>query len=383
LVLGVACVGKFLGCGLGGLLSGLRGRETLAVATGMNARGGMEIVVALIGLALGVLTPEMYTVILIVAIVTSLVTPPLLSWSLGKVPERPADAERTEREKILGKLPFTRAGAKLLVLDAGGRHAQMATHLAAALGNDQEASITIFQADLSTISKERQAELTDRFDRLKATAELCGARNVLQRVVTGESIADLILQESRRGYDAIFAGAPDLSRRDRLSGNVIREILREASIPVIIARSYGDSIPFERLLVPTTGAPYSRFGLVVAMLYAQSIQTKVSALHVTENPTLIEGIFNLRRAQHAGQEIAEEIDNLGKQLHLAVDTQIGSANKPEKAILRTVDSGRHDLLLMGVLYRSVDQRVYFGPKVERILKDARCAVVVVVSPDNK
>jgi hypothetical protein len=83
----------------------------------MNARGGMEIVVALIDLALGVLTPEMFTVILMVAIVTSLVAPPLLGWSLRGIPERPSDAERTERERILGKLPFIREGAKLLVLD--------------------------------------------------------------------------------------------------------------------------------------------------------------------------------------------------------------------------------------------------------------------------
>jgi hypothetical protein len=51
--------------------------------------------------------------------------------------------------------------------------------------------------------------------------------------------------------------------------------------------------------------------------------------------------------------------------------------------LRDLDIGHFDLLLMGVLYRSVDQRVYFGPKVERILRDfARCAVAVVVSPDT-
>jgi len=120
LLLGVACIGKLLGCGIGGMLSGLRRQEILAVATGMNARGGMEIVVALIGLALGVLTPEMFTVILMIAIVTSLVAPPLLSWSLRRIPERPGDTERAEREKVLGKLPFTREGAKLLVLDAGG-----------------------------------------------------------------------------------------------------------------------------------------------------------------------------------------------------------------------------------------------------------------------
>jgi hypothetical protein len=46
-----------------------------------------------------------------------------------------------------------------------------------------------------------------------------------------------------------FAGASRLSRRYRLSGDAIREILREASARVIIARSYGESIPFARVLV--------------------------------------------------------------------------------------------------------------------------------------
>jgi hypothetical protein len=75
----------------------------------------------------------MFTVIMMVAIVTSLVAPPLLGWSLRGIPERPSDAERTDLERILGKLPFIREGAKLLVLDAGGPHVQMATHLAAPL----------------------------------------------------------------------------------------------------------------------------------------------------------------------------------------------------------------------------------------------------------
>lgn len=380
LVLGVACAGKFLGCGLGGLLGGLRRREAAVVAAGMNARGGMEIIVALIGLGLGVLTPEMYTVILIVAIVTSLIAPPLLSWSLGGLPERPGDAERAEREKILGKLPFTREGAKLLVLDGGGPHTQMATHLAAALGNHHEASITIFQARTANESDEALAALNERFAQLKAVAELCGAHNVHQRVATGESVAELTLHESRRGYDAIFAGASHMRRRDALGGEVIRDFLREASSPVIIARSYGTSLPFKRVLAPITGAAYSRVGIALAMFYAQSIGTEVSALHVIENPLLVAGIFKRPRPRRAGLAIIEEIDGLGKQLALAVETHIGAGSRPEKVILKAVEAGNFDLLMMGVLYRSVDQRVYFGPKVERILAGAGCAVAVVVSP---
>ena len=380
LVLGVAFAGKLVGCSLGGILSGLKRREAFAVAAGMNARGGMEIVVAIIGLALGILTPEMYTVILMVAIVTSLAAPPLLSWSLGGLPERPGDAKRIERDKILGKLPFAKEGAKLLVLDDGGPHAQMATHLAAALGNHYEASITIFHARRASGSPEVEAQLKDRFASLKAIAELCGAHNVHQRVALGDSMAELLLQESRRGYDAIFMGASRLSRRDRLGSSVIREFLAEVSTPVIIARGYGESMPFKRVLAPTTGAPYSRVGIAIAMLYAQSIQTEVSALYVMENPSMLQRMLSRRRPKQPGREIVDEINDLSKQLELEVDTQVGSGNRPEKVILRAVDDGGFDLLMMGVLYRSVDHRVYFGPKVEQILDSARCAVAVVVSP---
>jgi Kef-type K+ transport system membrane component KefB len=97
-VLGIAVAGKLVGCTLGALMDHLKWRESLAVAVGLNARGGMGIIVALIGLNLGVLTNEMYAIIIVVAIVTSFMTPPLLSWLLRGVEQRPQEAERLERE---------------------------------------------------------------------------------------------------------------------------------------------------------------------------------------------------------------------------------------------------------------------------------------------
>ena len=102
LVLGIAIIGKLIGCTAGGLATGLRLREGLTVAAGMNARGGMEIIVATIGLSLGVLTAEMYAVIVMVAIITSLMTPPMLNWLLAGV-ETTAGRNRTPRtRKTLG-----------------------------------------------------------------------------------------------------------------------------------------------------------------------------------------------------------------------------------------------------------------------------------------
>ena len=56
--------------------------------------------------------------------------------------------------------------------------------------------------------------------------------------------------------------------------------------------------------------------------------------------------------------------------------------------LETLDSrsiaekGGFDLLVMGVMFRPSERRLYFGPKVEYILRNARCAFAVVVTPEK-
>jgi Kef-type K+ transport system membrane component KefB len=65
----------------------------------MNSRGVVEVIVAMVGLQLGLLSPAMYTIIVLVAIVTSLVAPPLLRWATARID---ASAEETMRESIYG-----------------------------------------------------------------------------------------------------------------------------------------------------------------------------------------------------------------------------------------------------------------------------------------
>ncbi len=381
LVLGVACAGKLVGCTLGGMAGGLRWREAFAVATGMNARGGMEIVVALLGLSLGILTSQMFTVIVLVAIATSMITPPLLGWALSDVPERASESERTDRERLRALLPFLREGAKLLVVDGGGPHTQLATHLAAALGNHRDATITILQLP-SGNGDGKKAGLNERFANLKTIADLCGAGHVLQRTAAGESMAEAIVEEAQRGYDAIFVGVSAVEGEELLDDPVTLEVLRDSPAPVVIARYVaGGAVPFQRVIAPVTGAAYSRRGAAVAMLYAQAIETHLTALYVMENPEArFPGMLRGIRLARTGQQIVDEIKGLGSALNLAIDGQVGAGRKPESVILHTVETGKFDLLIMGVLYRSVEQRLYFGPKVDRILRLSNCSVAIVVSP---
>ncbi|MCW6008138.1 cation:proton antiporter [Micromonospora sp. CPCC 205371] len=92
LVLVVAVLGKFAGAYLGARLSRLTPWEGLAIGAGMNARGVVEVIVALVGLRLGVLDTAMYTVIVLVALATSVMAPPLLRLAMARVEQ--GDDER-------------------------------------------------------------------------------------------------------------------------------------------------------------------------------------------------------------------------------------------------------------------------------------------------
>lgn len=376
IVLAIACGAKFIGAGAGGLLGGLRWREALAVAIGMNARGGMEVLAALIGLSLGVLTPQMYTVVILVAIVTSVITPGLLSWSLSEVEERASDAERLEHARLQRRLEIKAEGAKLLVLSGGGPHAALATHMAAALANHHDASITIFRA-YEAGTNGRGDEFDKEFAKLEEVAKFGGAAHVHKRIASGETITDAIVQETQRGYDAIFVGASELAGKEVIGGEMLRQLVNVASAPIVIVRGGRAKAPFMRLLAPITGASFSRLGATVAMQYAQVFKSRVTALYVHEGALLS---FRSRAGVEEGEEFVEEVRKLGGELGIDIETLVGSGRKPENVILSAAHNGDYDLLVMGVLFRSSEQRIYFGPRVREVLRGARCSVALVVPP---
>jgi nucleotide-binding universal stress UspA family protein len=270
------------------------------------------------------------------------------------------------------------------VLSGGGPHAQLAAHLAASLGNHHDASITVFNATTSeTNGKNPNAEAN--FERIKAIAEKGGARHIIQRSGAGETIAEAIIKESERGYDAIFAGASRLEGDYALGGEVLQELIIRTRAPLVITRNVGSPLPLRRVLVPTTGASFSRLGAFVALLYTMATACHLTALYVAEEPPFsLSTVYRFRRRAgvNDGAPIAEEIRELGKELGVEVEPLTATAAKPEATILSIADKGGYDLLIMGAMCRAADNRLYFGPKVEHILRNAHCALAVVVAPEQ-
>lgn len=86
-VLIVAFVGKFAGCLLGGWLGGLSRSANLAVSFGMNARGTMEIILALLALQYGVIGEEVFVALVVLAVLSSLIAGPLMQYFIKRPKE--------------------------------------------------------------------------------------------------------------------------------------------------------------------------------------------------------------------------------------------------------------------------------------------------------
>jgi len=93
-VLLVAIIGKFTGAYLGARLSRLNHWEGITLGASMNARGVVQVIVATVGPRLGILNTATYTIIVLVAIITSLMAAPILRSAITHLAEDPEEQHR-------------------------------------------------------------------------------------------------------------------------------------------------------------------------------------------------------------------------------------------------------------------------------------------------
>jgi Kef-type K+ transport system membrane component KefB len=97
----VAFIGKLLGGILGGTVAGFRGAPLLALGVGLNARGMMELLLAQVGLAAGIIDTSLYSALVIMTLTTTLCTPPILKRLL----------RRFKLEDVMPTVPSSSAAA--------------------------------------------------------------------------------------------------------------------------------------------------------------------------------------------------------------------------------------------------------------------------------
>jgi len=99
LVLCAVAIGtKIVGCGLGARVAGLSNRESLQIGAGMVSRGEVGLIVAAIGIQQGIVGTDVFSLIVVVVLATTLAAPMLLKWTFRAPTTMPALAFESELE---------------------------------------------------------------------------------------------------------------------------------------------------------------------------------------------------------------------------------------------------------------------------------------------
>lgn len=113
LVMVCAVAGKLFGSALAARLTGMRWCEAIAVGTLLNTRGLMELVILNIGLDIGVISAPLFSILVAMALLTTIMTAPLLSLFLVRERER-------ERESYQGVVEVPGRGIRRFEVRGGG-----------------------------------------------------------------------------------------------------------------------------------------------------------------------------------------------------------------------------------------------------------------------
>jgi Kef-type K+ transport system membrane component KefB len=218
LIMIVAVAGKFGGAYFGARLTGVRARQAGALAALMNTRGLTELVILTVGLNLGILNAQLYTLMVVMAIVTTGMAGPLLRYIY---PNRIIERDITEADRsVLGQ-----AGAhRVVVLVDDPVAAGPLVDLAAQLASARSTTEVV----LTHLVPNRQTE------RLEVGSGLGG--ELLAMTASMDTLQQLAARAETRGVTAVV--------QSRLSDNVAAEL------PGYVAAADPDKIVMYRDAAP-------------------------------------------------------------------------------------------------------------------------------------
>ncbi|HEX5067932.1 MAG TPA: cation:proton antiporter [Myxococcota bacterium] len=379
-VLAAASVSKFAGAYLGGWFAGLPTRERLALGAGLNARGAVEIVVATVGLSVGVLSQSSYAVIVLMAMATSIAAPPLLRRALRGWQGSEEEQLRLERERMLRDNVLVRA-TRVLLPSHGGPNSLLAARIVD-LAWPKEVEVTLLSAG-ADVPPEDLARVRAAF----------GERPVVHEHVANRTTLGAILDHAVLGYGVMAVGATDVRVAGRLVSPVIDELLGVSPLPVVMvrrgARENLDAPPgYRRILVPATGTAPGRAAQEMAYQIAARTGAHVLIAHVVTHTPERRGIAfpawgedtRLDERAEVALQVLEEARDFATRMGVHAETVIRHGVAPSDEILALAREREVDLLIVAANLRQLSGRPFLGHGAEDLLARCEATTVIVTAP---
>ncbi len=389
----IASVGKFGGAFTGGKISGLSSRESLALGCAMNARGSTEVIVASIGLTMGALTQNLYTMIVTMAVITTMMMPPMLRWGLRRLPISEEERARLEKEDLDAK-GFVSKFERLLIAADESANGKFASRLAGFIAGRRGIPVTVLPLDPKP-KKKAQAE-AETETALTAVATEGAKEGHHADAATDDPkpekvevsarpktpAADAVASEAPKGYDILFVGVSRMHNQDGFAPTVDRITAKfEGPLALVIAGNIDALSEHDfNILVPVNGTEQSRKGAEVA--FAQSARgSRLTALHVAEakKQNGSKSTRGKRRRDKNERALLDDVSALAKRYgHEDIGKSVRIDQEPQAAILDEARRSKCDLIVLGTTRRMGDH-LQVGQTASAVLENWDGAIVVVVS----
>lgn len=388
-LIAIASIGKFGGAFVGGKLAGLTFSESLALGTGMNARGSTEVIVATIGLSMGALSQNLFTMIVTMAVVTTMAMPPTLRWALARLPMRKDEKQRLEREEMEAKGFVPKLERLLLTVDESS-NAKLATRIAGLIAGGGAMPTTVMH--IKTGNKTGKAadaaakqtaeelgktvqEFAQSVERVQKPDEKTDVSLDVTTIVEKAPKPEAVAEEAEKGYSLMIVGLEKtVARRGEFHDDVTNLAAGfEGPLAVVDGRGELLADPLREnlnMLVPINGTENSRRAAEVAIAIARVSHAPLTALYVAPG--------GRKRSRRYEEAILKDIVKLAETYDLDLRTAVRADVAADEAILKELSRKEYNLIVIGA-GRRPGVRLFFGDTAATLLEKSRQSLLFVAS----
>jgi K+:H+ antiporter len=385
----IASIGKFGGAFAGGKLAGLTFSESLALGTGMNARGSTEVIVATIGLSMGALSQNLFTMIVTMAVITTMAMPPTLRWALSRLPMRKDEKQRLEREEMEAKGFVPKLERLLLTVDESN-NAKFATRIAGLIAGGSAMPTTVMHIKNDTktgkaaveAAKQKAEdvgktvkEFAEQVERIQKPEEKTDTKLDVTTIVEKAPKPEAVAEEAEKGYSLMIVGLEKtVARRNEFHEDITKLAAGfEGPLAVVDAREKLLEEPLEakfNILVPVNGNEYSRRAAEVAIAIARASHAPVTALYVAPG--------GRKRSRRYEEAILKDVSKLAETYDIEIRTAVRANIAPEEAILEEMSRKQYNLVVIGA-GRRPGEKLFFGDTAAALLEKSERSLLFVAS----
>ena len=431
----VASIGKFTGAFIGAELGGLTRREGFALACGMNARGSTEVIIATVGLSMGALNQDLFTMIVAMAVLTTTAMPPTLRWALGRIPMRKEEKQRLEREE-LEERGFVPNLERLLIAVDDSPNGKFASRVAGMLAGTRGIPATVLhipdpskiestmpdnEDKVGVVPKDQDKKPDGKKEEAKpengkkngnakkkaepeeekaeevgeavqqAAAQTTSKQKKEEKVdapvevttiVHEQPSPALIAEEAKKGYDVFIVGLGQTSKQNKEFDKGVTNLAKGFDGPLIISAVRDDLSKKPEgkfdILIPVNGTEPSRRAAEVAITLARATKAKVTVLYVAIRTATRRGARRGIRTRRHEEAILKDIVAIADGYNMSIRTAVVAERAADEAILGELERRKHNLVVMGVSRRP-GEKLFFGDTAAALLEKSERSLLFVAS----